>query len=148
MPLSIAALLSGLPGANGADYPETFDGCARAWADAITGWAAGVVPASLTVTTAAAALEPLLLAAFVARDLGAVDDALAAFAAEVALGMAPTFTGIPPPVGPGLAAVLADARPATRDEGVLLVATTLDNWLRTGTATLVAPPNTLVPAWS
>jgi hypothetical protein len=148
VPLDPGALRSGLPGAAGADYPSTLEACAKAWAGAVTAWAAGVVPPSATVAAAGTALEGALVAAFKAQSLTAVDAALLAFAVQVGGGMAPAFVAVPPAGPPGLAQLLAGARAETRQAGVEMVAAALDAWLRTGTATLAAPPNTLVPAWS
>lgn len=145
MPLLISALQTGLPGAGEADYPTTIEGCAAAWRQAIEGWAAGIVPPSTTVGAAAAALEGQLVAAFTASSLSAVDDALTAFALAVGVGMLPAYVAVPPAAGPGLVVLLRNARPPTRQAAIDLVAGTLDTWMRTGTATLVAPPFTVLP---
>lgn len=61
--------------------------------------------------------------------------------------MAPTFTGVPPISPIGWASLLAQPYSGTPAEAAAKIAAAIHAWLTTGTATLVAPPNTLVP-WS
>lgn len=153
MPLNPAALTSspGLPGAAGADYPTTRAECAQAWAAAVGDWAAAIVPASTTVSAAQSTLEAALLGAFGGPDAAtvatAMDAAFLAFATTLAGGMAGAgFAGVPPPAPVGFAALFATPA-ATRVDGVAKVATRLQAWMITGTATLIAPPNTPI-IWS
>lgn len=146
MPLDPASLQSSLeslfanPPAAGAD-------CAQAWADAINGYAAGIVPASTTVAAAASTLASSLASAFSSPSAAsAFDAAFTAFATTVAAGMLPTFTGTPPPAPLNIAAQLAIPQ-NTHAAAAAAFATLIDAWFRTGSAVLVAPPNTLVP-WS
>jgi hypothetical protein len=76
-----------------------------------------------------------------------VDAAFAAFAATVGLGMAPAFVAVPPAAPLGVAVLLTAPQP-THAAAAALFATTIDSWFRTGSATLVAPPFTVVPAWT
>ena len=151
MPLNLAALLDGLPGANEADYPASRAECAQAWADAMKAYATGVVPPSATVAAAAPALEAALFSAFALtsrNDLAsALEAAFGTFALTVASGMAPTNTGVPPAGLVGFLGLFSQPYATTRHEGVVRVANAIDAWMRTGTATLVAPPYTVV-TWS
>jgi hypothetical protein len=149
MPLNLAALKTspGLPGAGGRNYPPTAAGCATEWAAAVEAWASSIVPPSTTIAAARATLEGAILAAFQSPAVApALDAAFAAFAVTVAAGMLPLNTGVPPPGPVGFAALLATVpAPSTRQAGVDLIANAIHAWGGTGSATLVAPPYTVVP---
>jgi hypothetical protein len=98
------------------------------------------VPPSTTVASAAATLASSLASAAAAP----FDAAFASFAAAVALGQAPTFTGVPPAAPLGIASLLALMQP-THAAAAAAFASLIDTWTKTGTAVLVAPPNTVVP---
>jgi hypothetical protein len=119
-------------------------GCAQGWADAVGSYAAGLLPVSTTVPAATTALAAALQSAFESLSAGsAVDDAFAAFAVAVAAGQLPLFTGVPPGSPLGVVAQLSDPQ-ETHALAAALFTALIDGWLKTGTATLVAPPNTLV----
>lgn len=147
MPLVAAGLeadLEDLMTNHGASAAE----CAALWASAFGSYAGGVVPASTTVSAAQSALESALAAAFASPSaLAAMDTAFTAAATTIATGMAPTFTGVPPPAPIGWAALLAEPYPETAAEAAANIAGAIDVWMKTGSAVLVAPPNTVVP-WS
>jgi hypothetical protein len=99
------------------------------------------------VTAAAEALEGQLAAAFASPNaIPDMESAFAAFAAAVGLGMAgwtPT-----PPAGPvGFAGQFGGPAPETHGAAAGAIASIIDTWMRTGSATLVAPPFTVAP-WS
>ena len=147
MPLDPASLQSSLESLFESP-PRAAADCAQAWADAIQGYAAGVVPASTTVAAAASSLAGALAGAFSAPSAAsAFDAAFSAFAATLALGMLPAFTGTPPAAPLNIAGQLAQSQP-THAAAAAAFAALIDAWFRTGTATLVAPPNTFIPAWS
>lgn len=146
MPLNAAALQSSLASLF-ATPPATRAACAQAWADAVNGYASAIVPASTTVAAGVAALSSSLASAFAAPSAASpFDAAFAAFAVTVAGGMLPAFTGVPPAAPLNIASLLATTQP-THAAAAAAWASLIDAWFRTGTATLVAPPNTLVP-WS
>jgi hypothetical protein len=146
MPLNPASLQSSLASLF-ASPPPTRAACAQAWADAVNGYAASIVPASTAVAAAVAALSSSLASAFAAPSAAApFDAAFAAFAVTVAAGMLPTFTGVPPPGPLNVAAQLAVTQ-ATHAAAAAAWVSRIDAWFRTGTGVLVAPPNTVVP-WS
>jgi len=143
MPLNPVALQSALESLF-ADPPSTAAGCAQGWADAVGSYAAGLLPTSTTIPAAKAALAAALQSAFESSSAGSsVDDAFATFAATVAAGMLPLFTGAPPTTPLGIVATLSGAR-ETHADAAAVFAALIDGWLKTGKATLVAPPNTLV----
>ncbi len=148
MPLSTPALTSQLASCFLSPPPDAA-GCAAAWANAMGAYAAGVVPASTGVTAAAGALQSALAGAFAAPDAApAMETAFAAFAASVGLGMAAAgFAAVPPPAPVGFATLFSGPKPATNQAAADSIGGAIDTWLRTGSATLVAPPNTVVP-WS
>lgn len=146
MPLNLASLQSSLQSLF-AEPPPSAAECAQAWADAVQGYAAGIVPPSTTVAAGIPALASALQSAFGAPAAApGFDAAFAAFAVTVAGGMLPAFTGVPPPAPLGIAAQLAVTAP-THAAGATAFAALIDTWMRTGTGVLVAPPNTVVP-WS
>lgn len=108
-------------------------------------YASGIVPPSTTVSAAAAAMVGALQSAFGSPSAAApFDAAFTAFATTVAGGQLPTFTGVPPPAPLNVASLLALTQP-THAAAAAAFASLIDTWMKTGTATLVAPPNTLVP---
>jgi len=146
MPLNTASLQSALASLF-ASPPASAAACAQAWADAIQGYSAAIVPPSTTVAAAAPTLKSALQAAFGSPSAApGFDAAFAAFAVTVAGGMLPTFTGVPPPAPLGIASLLAAPQP-THATAAAAFAALIDPWFRTGTGVLVAPPNTVVP-WS
>lgn len=123
-------------------------GCGQQWANAMKAYAAGLVPPSTQVETAAGTLAGALGAAFGSpAAIPAMELAFAAFGATVALGQAPAFTGTPPAGPVGFAAHFGGAKPETHGAAGSALADKIDAWMKTGTATLVAPPNTVTP-WS
>ena len=146
MPLNPASLQTALESLFSAPPPTRAE-CAQAWADAIDGYAAAIVPASTTVAAGIPALASALASAFAAPSAApGFDAAFAAFATTVAGGMLPTFTGVPPPAPLDVASLLAVTQP-THAAAAAAFAALIDAWFRTGSAVLVAPPNTVVP-WS
>jgi hypothetical protein len=144
MPLALPALSNGLASCF-ASPAEDAAGCGQQWADAVKAYAAAVVPPSTTVEAAAATLAGALGAAFATpAAIPAMESAFAAFGASVALGMAPAFAGVPPAGPVGFAAQFAGAAPETHGEAASAIAGRIDVWMKSGTATLVAPPNTPV----
>jgi len=125
---------------------DTIAACAQQWAEAVGSYASGVVPASTTVATAQTALQAALTAAFATpAAAAAMELAFTAFATTVALGMVGAgFTGVPPPGPVGFAAQFAGAKPTTHAQAGQQLGTLIDAWMRTGTAVLIAPPNTPV----
>lgn len=144
MPVNPASLQSALESLF-AEPPLLVGECADAWGQALQGYAAGVVPPSTTVAAAASTLAAALAAAF-ATPVAAppIDAAFTAFAAAVGAGMAPAFAPIPPPAPLGIASLLASS-PPTHAAAAASFASLIDAWFHTGSATLVAPPFTVVP---
>lgn len=148
MPLDPVALSSGLE-AVASDPPGGPSACADAWADAVESWATGIVPASTTVALAAATLAGALTAAFESGAAAApMETAFVTFAASVGAGMAAAgYTATPPPAQVGFSAQFSGPYPPSHAVAADAVTNLIDAWMRTGLATLAAPPNTVVP-WS
>lgn len=147
MPLDPAALRDNLE-ATFAEPDGTAAGCADQWAAAMQAYAAGITPPSLAVNAAAEDLGAALATAFAKPSaIPDMEQAFTAFAAQVGLGMAPAYTGAPPAGPVGFAPQFAGAAPATHAAAASAIASRIDTWMRTGSATLVAPPNTVQP-WS
>lgn len=150
MPLVVSVLSNRLASNFAAPAAEA-GGCGQQWADAVKAYAAAIVPpvTAPALESAAAALAGALGGAFASPSaIGGMESAFAAFGAALALGMAPTFTGVPPAGAVGFASQFGGAAPETHGAAAGAIAGRIDAWLRTGTATLTASPNTPVPAWS
>lgn len=148
--LNIALLEQGLTDAF-ANPPASASGCGEAWANAVKAYCSAVVPPVLTpaIESAASALAGALGGAFSSPSaIGSMESAFAAFGAALALGMAPTFAGVPPAGPVGFASQFGGPAPTTHGAAASAIAGRIDSWMRTGSATLVAPPNTPIPAWS
>lgn len=148
MPLSLSTLQDALE-SEFANPPSTSAQCAQAWADAMQSYASGIVPPSTSVSTAAGTLASALTAAFSSPAAAPLmETAFAAFAATVGAGMAAAgFTGTPPPGPVGFAPQFLAAKPPTHAAAAATYASLIDTWMKTGVATLIAPPNTPQP-WS
>ena len=127
-------------------FPSTQMDAVNAWADVADKLLAGVIPPSTTSAAGRAAFIGVLSAASPTNPIGAVllDSAFVAYAAALAGGMAPLYVGAPPAMGlPGIAAILvapvSDAQPVA-----VAMATALSIWVKTGIATMVAPPFTVL----
>lgn len=147
MPLAPPVLQSALE-ALFAEPPLLVAECAEAWGQAMASYATAVVPVSTTVAAAAASLTTALAAAFATPVAApAFDAAFGVFGASVAAGMLPLFTGAPPAAPLGIATLLAASQP-THAAAAAAFTAQIDTWMRTGSAVLVLPPNTTVPAWT
>lgn len=143
MPLNPSSLQSSLEALFSAPPPTAAE-CAQEWADAIQSYAASIVPASTTVAAGAAAMVGALTSAFGSPSAAAgFDAAFTSFAATVATGMLPAFAGVPPAAPLSVASLLAGSQP-THAAAAAAFTSLIDAWMKTGTATLVAPPNTPV----
>ena len=128
-----------------ASPPPDAAGCAQGWANAMQAYAAGIVPASTTVTAAASALSGALASAFAAPNSApAMELAFTAFGASVGLGMA-GFAPVPPVAPVGFAPLFAGPKPATAADAAQSIGSQIDTWMKTGVSTLVAPPFTVTP---
>jgi hypothetical protein len=146
MPLDLAGLKSDLE-AFFAESRATREGCAAKWADAMSAYAAGIVPPSTTVSTARDALEAAVLAAISTPAAGpGMEAAFAAFALTVGGGMA-GFVPTPPAAPVGFVTALLPPFPETHAAAATKWGDLIDDWMKTGSSALVAPPNTVIP-WS
>ena len=144
MPLDAPGLSSALASIAD-DAPDGAAAAGQAWADAVKDYAAGIVPPSTTVSAAAATLAGALAGAFSSPAAApGMEAAFAAFAVTVAGGMLPTYTGVPPAGPVGFASQFAGPKPESHAEAGAELGGLIDAWMKKGTATLVAPPNTPV----
>lgn len=122
---------------------ETRADCAQALADAVAGYFSGVVPATASVEAAKGVLKTSLEAAFAVRPnaVTQLEAAFSVFGAAVALGMA-GWAGVPP-AGPVGFAVMVSEGPKTHAAAAQDLADRLHAWAITGSATLIALPNTV-----
>jgi hypothetical protein len=146
MPLAPSAFESAIAALTGAGSPASKAAAATAWGNAVGAMFAGVLPASTAVAAATATLKTAIESAFgntvAATTAAALESAFAAFATTVAAGMLPLYTGTPPAGPVGFAGLLTTDQPSL-DDAAAAWADALDTWAQTGTAALVAPPNTV-----
>lgn len=146
MPLNAAGLQSDLESLF-AEPPATAAECALAWADAAEAWASGILPPSTTVTAAKAALAGSLTSAFATPAAAPLMEiAFLTFATAVGLGMA-GYAPVPPVAPIGFAPQFSGPKPATHALAAQQLSALIDVWMKTGTATLLVPPFTVLP-WS
>lgn len=127
--------------------PPSSAACGQAWANAVGAYAASVVPPSTTVSAATSTLAGALAGAFASPAAApGMETAFLSFATTLGLGMAGAgFTGAPPVAPVGFAPQFAGPKPLTHDAAAQTLATLIDTWMKTGIATLIAPPNTPQP---
>lgn len=127
--------------------PSDIAGCAAAWANAMEDYATAIVPASITVTLAASALESNLITTFADNGspsmIALLEANFALFADGVALGMI-GYTAVSPP---GLVGFGTIGNQTSWGDAASAWVTKIDDWMRTGTATLIVFPFT-VSNWS
>jgi hypothetical protein len=146
MPLNTAGLTSDLESLF-AEPPATAAECAQAWADAAEAWASGIVPPSATVAAASVTLAGALTGAFATPAAAPLmDTAFLTFATAVGIGMA-GYAPVPPVAPIGFAPQFAGPKPETHAAAAQQLASLLDVWMKTGTATLLVPPFTVL-LWS
>jgi len=128
--------------------PDNREGCASGWANAMSLYASGIIPASTTVTIAASSLEAGLNTAFDAWwEAGSQDEftcdllenAFANFALLLGAGMlaGSQYQATPPP---GLLNLCSLGNATDYTTAIDNFATKIDTWMRTGTAIKVVPP--------
>ena len=110
-------------------------------------YTSSIVPPSTTVAAAQGTLQTALASAFAAPNAApAMESAFTTFATSVGLGMAGAgFASTPPPGPVGFATLFSGPKPETHSAAALQISNAIDAWMRTGIATLVAPPNTPQP---
>lgn len=120
--------------------PNNINGCATSWANAMQSYAVAIVPASITVTAAATALDAELQSIFPNNNspsmIPQLETAFANFATVVGSGMV-GFTATPPP---GLVGFASIGNQASTGAAALVWAALIDAWMRTGLAAQIAPP--------
>lgn len=124
------------------------------WGSALSSYASAIVPASAAVASATAALETTLAGVFSTSGTGPdkaadMEAAFLSWATAIGAGMV-GYTPTPPPGSIGFAAEFAKDPgdwKTTHAQAATFWSAAIDTWMKTGTATLIAPPNTVVP-WS
>lgn len=121
--------------------PDTMPGsipeAADAWASAVDKYASQVIPSSTTSAAAKAAFQGLMSGVTPDLKNGIIQlvAAFTAYAAQLGLGMAPTFTATPPAIPINIAPVVSlGLGGGSGDECAALLATIADTWFRTGLA--------------
>lgn len=119
-------------------FPSNTIQVADRWSTAINDYAALVIPASLNSSLAKEAFRIALLSISSEVPNGAVlfKTAFSSYAAQLAIGMSPTFKGNPPPVPIELSSVFAlGFSGGSSEQCVQMMSGIIDLWFRTGTAT-------------
>lgn len=116
------------------NYPQTNNDIATRWADVADDLLSQVIPQTTTQAAARQAFIGVMMAIdpTVPNGLLLLEQAFVAYAAAIAAGMQPTFTGTPPPAPPPIVATLNT--PNDAQTAANLLATLLCTWAITGTA--------------
>ena len=140
MPLILSSLVNNIRQINDEQYP-LFEGfpansieAADRWSIAIGNYASLVIPPSSGSEAAKQALKSSLLSV---PTLGeqAIVQGLISYSSFLALGMAPAFNAIPPPIPPVLTpAFELGFSGASAEQVANLLGSIIDGWFRTGTA--------------
>jgi hypothetical protein len=125
-------------------FPPDGPTAAKDWATAVDAYASAVIPPSTTAAAAKSALQGALAGMSApGAALVAFPAAFTAYAAALGGGMAPAFVAVPPPAPLVLAPVFALGMTGAPASAVVAqIASIIDLWFRTGTATPAAggPP--------
>jgi hypothetical protein len=112
--------------------------CAKAWADAIGAYAAGLTPPQVkpaTLVAAKAALQTALTSAFGTTGAApAMETAFTTFGGALGEGMAPAFIATPPSAAVGFATLFTPPFPKTHSDAAQAMADAIHAWMTTGTA--------------
>lgn len=132
------------PGSN-SGFPANGPDAANKWADVADALLQAVIPPSTTAAAGKAAFIGVLSAVDSNAPVGAalLEAAFLAYAAALGGGMAPLYTGAPPPAPIGLAGLFA----STSDDADMVatsMAGMLVGWAHTGIATMILPPFTVM----
>lgn len=126
-------------------FEPTVDWAISRWADICDKLLSTTIPPSTTTAQARAAfiaaMQPLKVPG--ALGIPLLNNAFNAYAATLAPGMLPLFTGVPPPV-PCFIPIIPIPQPTSAPFN-LGMCTYLVTWAKTGTATMVGPPFTVTP---
>lgn len=119
-------------------FPASTPITAERWSTIINNYASSVIPASLGSAAAKLALQTTLLGIDPNTQNGLVlfANGLTAYAAALGAGMAPAFIAVPPPIPIVLSTMsAAGLAGASGSDCASILATLIDTWFRTGTAT-------------
>ena len=141
MALVVATLLNGLKGmvSNPDNFPDTFEQAALNFADVINNYGSAVTPPSTTSAAAKSACSAQFIASKSKQSLDIIIDAVQAYCQALALGMAPTFAGTPPPTTAAMKTAIDAAgqvalNGGAADDWAQAAATAIDAYFKTGIA--------------
>lgn len=117
-------------------FPADVAACALAWATAVDTYASAIIPASSSSAAAKTAFQTTMLGLAGANGLVILTAAFTAYATALATGMAPTFIATPPPIPIDISSIIPVGLAGADGHTIAtLLATIIDTWFRTGTAT-------------
>lgn len=131
---------------NFSGFPETTIEVASRWSEIVDNYAKSVLPTSLSSAAAKSAFNSIMLgiSPTVPNGIALLISAFTAYAASLAGGMAPTFTGVPPITPVNLTPVIsAGLGGASGDVTAALMANIIHTWFKTGTAINVSSGATI-----
>ena len=138
MPLVSSTLEQGLKSIFAPEtMPKDIATAALDWATAVDNYASSVIPPSINAAAAKSAFQSVMLGVDPNTQNGIplLITAFTAYATQLGLGMAPTFTGTPPPTPINIAPItVLGLSGGSAEVCAALFATTADLWFRTGLA--------------
>lgn len=131
------------------DPPDSFEGCAAAWADATTNYLSGMLQLSTVpdLSFSNTFLRSALQAAFESgAAIEPMETAFRTTALQVSLQIVSTgtYVSVPPPGNVGFATLFGSTA-ATHETATAAFSIAIDTWARTGSTTLIATPFTTLP---
>jgi len=115
--------------------PTSHEGAAGLWRTEIIDYVSAVVPVTALLPTDEEAFESSLATAFASEDaVPGMETAFTTLGVAIGTGMAPAFTAVPP-AGPVGWATLFSGTTDDTQEAADNIATAIDDWMKTGTAT-------------
>lgn len=117
-------------------FPESYEEAVNAWGDSLEIYFNGLLPTSTTVVSAINLFKINCNFSLQTDGLEQMENSLIIASNEIAIGMAPAFTAIPPPPsGLDLQQFRASNIGESNYQALFNICEVIDTWLRTGTAT-------------
>lgn len=120
--------------ANFGGFPDGIIEASQRWSDVVDAYASAVIPSTTTASSAKTAFQGVI-ASITVDGLVKFPLAFTAYAGALAVGMLPTFTGVPPPIPIVFDSAFAIGNAGGSGADVAdAMSVIIDTWFKTGTA--------------